>query len=224
MPTVPYTSVFRVVCHQSFMGEESVNVWHILGDNTTDLTLTTAQAISTAFSNFYGGSSLGVTPDRGIDQYRREDQVLDRISVYDLRTVPNDPPWEFTHNNPGTGGVGDTPMDTTMCITLRTPNGTRRGRGRIFVGPTKDALSTGVGVPTAWSTAALAAHGNACVVLGRRLGALAAAPGPYLLAVLSVADGVGRPVTSVKIDPRPDTQRRRDLNLPFGPSTVLAVP
>lgn len=220
MPTVPYDRTIRVVCHASGLGEESTNVWHVRANAEGILSIADATAIADAFNFFYTDDNVAPV---GIGTLRPTWSVFDRISVYDLDSVPNPPPVEFTYAEAGLATPDDTPMDVAMCITLITAVGNRRGRGRIFLGPLANVINAATGTtPPEFSGTDRQVVRDAIQQLD-----LALQTNPvdrqYQLAVLSVADGVSRVLTSARIDARPDTQRRRDLNAPFSAATPVPL-
>lgn len=222
MPIVPYANTFRVVVHQSRLGEEAVNVhhlhWPIVGGD-----FGATAAIAVAFAAFYNATPVGPAPDRGIRTYRAGSSVLDYIRIYDLRTVPNPAVDEFTFADEVTPAGTAVPSDTAAVITLRTGVGGRSGRGRVYIGPLADTAMTGaVGTPGQFSIGFQQDLVDAYVDLQARLALITPGTSPQS-SVLSVADGVNRPVTSITVDRRPDTQRRRDYGLTFGPSITSPV-
>lgn len=220
MPTVPYANVLRVVCHQTVLSDESVNVWHVLIPAGTILAPGDTQALADAFSLFYAGSITGTPGSRGIGNTRPIPAILDQINVYDLRTVPNPAVEEFPYAIAGTAAADNVPWDSAVVASLRTATGGRSGRGRVYLGPTAGLYSastptTAPGIAAAQCTSIA----NTVADLNARINAIPTLAGTQL-AVLSVTDGLARFVTRVVVDGRPDTQRRRDLSLPFATASV----
>lgn len=226
MPTVAYPGTARVVCHQSFYGDESVNVFHVKHDEINPLSSVEAGEIDVAFLAMYQLFTNGVFPAVGFGSMRHPVAILDMIRVYDLSVVPNPPPFEFPHSVAGAAAHTVAPLECCATVTMRTANGTRRGRGRNYIGPLGGAayeVSTAV-LPPKLATGATGMTGLAEAFRALNVNLQG---GAFLnngkLAVLSVADGVSRVVTSVRIDTRPDTQRRRDLSVTFAGTVNLAI-
>lgn len=215
MPSVPYTNTLRVVCRQTMLGEESINVHHLVAPAGLVLTTTMLNLIADDFEGFYTLSSSGSVGLRGIDELRPTNVTFASVSIYDLRVVPNPTPHVVNYTSPGATAPDVVPWDVAVTITLRTAVGGRSGRGRIYLGPLTQAWTAGSAVnPPQVAGAAADILANAYVDLVARLQATAGATG-LTPGVLSIKDGICRPVTSITIDKRPDTQRRRDLSAGF---------
>lgn len=224
MPDVPYDATWRAVCHQSRLGEESVNVHHFRWNPEDPVLPGTLNGIAVAFSQFYNNNVVGTDPDRGIRLYRAGSSVLDSVRLYDLRTVPNPAVHEVTFTDVVTPAGTAVPTDVAAVITLRTATGGRSGRGRLYIGPLADAAMMGaVGEPAQFHPNFQQDLIDAYVDLCVRLNA-AVTPDPITPAVLSVTDGLSRPIISITVDRRPDTQRRRDLGMTFGPQLSSPIP
>lgn len=226
MPTVAYPGTLRVVCHQSFYGDESVNVFHVCTDETLPLSAPEAAQIDSAFLAMYQLFTSGTFPAVGFGSMRHPLAILDMIRVYDLSVVPNPPPHEFPHSVAGAAAHTVAPLECCATVTMRTANGTRRGRGRNYIGPLGGAayeVSTATLPPKLASGATgMTGLAEAFRALNVNLQALSLLNNARL-GVLSVADGVCREITSVRIDTRPDTQRRRDLSVPFSGTVNLDI-
>jgi hypothetical protein len=226
VPSVVYPNTARIVCHQSFYGEESVNVYHVHHTEALPLSDAECAELALAFSTLYTGTTAGTAPDRGWKDLRLPTMIFDKVSVYDLTIVPNPPPREFSYNVPGTGAYTKVPLDVAACVTLKTNVGTRRGRGRVFIGPLADAaLETSTsGQPSQLTSATAGMTGirNAFVDLNVRLAAGTLVP-TARLGVLSVADAACRLVTAVKTDFYADTQRRRERKAPVDAAVTTSI-
>jgi len=222
VPSVIYANTARVVCHQTFYGEEAVNVFHVRHAEVSPLSAPEMTAIASNFVIFYNALSSAAAPNRGINNLRHPRATLDMVRVYDLSVVPNPPPLEHPASSAGTAAETKVPIEVCATVTLVTAVGTRRGRGRVYLGPLGDggmAISNATDAPR---LALTSLYGPAFDDLNARLQAE-----PLLanarLAVLSTADAVSREVLSVRTDARPDTQRRRDLSASFGPVTSTVI-
>lgn len=205
MPQVAYADTIRAVCHLSYLGEEATNTWHFrvppLGSFPA-----AAGLINTELETFYDAAI--VAPNRGIGSLRSGSSVLDRITFYDLRTVPYPVPLVFVHNTAGTNGNATLPLSVAMVISLRTSVAGRSGRGRIYI--PHIAVNIMSGTTGNFVTANVTLAMNSLVDLATRINT---ADPALSIAVLSTVHGVSRDVIQVVVNSLPDTQRRRDEQL-----------
>jgi len=132
---------------------------------------------------------------------------FDRIVCRDLRTAGNGP-LEFSLARIGTVAQNPGPSQTCVVTTLRTTDGSRRGRGRIYWPATANNQTTSNGgVATAVVTAANAFVDDLMLIGAGGLGNL-------VLGVYSRSDNLTRTVTARTTDAVYDVQtRRRDLSI-----------
>jgi len=222
MPAVAYAKTARVTVHQNFYGEEAVNVFHVMHDEALPLSIPEMSAIADEFDKMYNDLAGAAVGQRGMLDARHPAATVDVIRVYDLTIVPNPPPFEKNLAISGTAAHTTVPVEVCVATTLRTAVGSRRGRGRVYLGPFGAAaylISSSGQAPQVGSVTFIA---NAFLDLNTRLAASALLNNARL-GVLSVTDGLIREVTEVKIDHAPDTQRRRGLGVPYLLPTVQAI-
>lgn len=117
---------------------------------------------------------------------------------------------------PGTLANGGCPIDTAMVHTLGTGIPGRSTRGRMYV-PYHDACVVGTGL---WPTAQPATWaGFLKTLLNGITGGSAFVP-----VVISRTHGTQNPITSIKVDNKPDVQRRRENRLNASATAVVSVP
>lgn len=149
----------------------------------------------------------GVFTTSGFSARYSDDMSLDRIVVRDLRTDGNGPLTGLIEDV-GLQATNPLPAQTCLVTTLRTTNGSRRGRGRIFWPcPHADlTTTTGQANPNLVVDAGDFVDGIMSITAGT-LGAI-------LLGVYSRADDLTRTVTAHTTDSVFDVQtRRRDLSI-----------
>jgi len=177
----------------------AVNVLHFTTGAGDPLTQAMVDAMGADIEAAFVSSSFD-------DQYSTESE-LDRIVVRDLRTDGNGPV-SFQLDHSGTIAENPCPAQTCVVTTLRTTNGTRRGRGRIYwPAPASNKTTASGGVAPALSDAATDFTEALLLVSAGALGNVA-------LGVYSRADDITRTVTDVNTDSVFDVQvRRRDLSI-----------
>jgi len=225
VPTVPYLNTVRVVAHQSFYGEEATNVFHLRVGNASVLSAAVYADIAAAFEKYYINPSTGSSPNRGIGDARPTSAIFDKLTMYDLRTVPNPAPVEVSYAAAGSGTVGNSEfLDVAAVATLKTAVAGRSGRGRHYLGPLSGVKTSA----TASAPAMLAVNVSLIIRLAwldlQHRVQLISAIAPANMAVLSVHDGLSRPITTVGVNLQPDTQRRRDLSAPYPAQPTTSLP
>lgn len=153
----------------------------------------------TEFETVFGSSGLRAEMSNAIQ--------LHRVVARDLRTDGNGP---LTFLIESTGTVVSNPLPPQDCVvtTLRTTNGSRRGRGRIYWPGNAANQTTAAGQVDPTAITAFGAFMDA--ILTMPMGT----PGNVVLGVYSRADDVTRTVVSHITDTVYDVQtRRRDLSI-----------
>lgn len=219
MPQIAIPDTLRVVAHQTRGSEEVVNVFHVQkAAIDTDAEFT---ALSAAFGQFYGNASTEPAGDRGIADFRDATVDLDRITIQDISAVPYTDAREYPQSAPGTATGDLLPLQTSLCVTLRTGTANRRGRGRVFLGGFGEGANSeatdGYARP---STALMAAVANAFQDLLDNIQAVAVGAD---LGVASFVDLDTRAVTSIKVKNVWSTQRRRTESVPITASTIVTA-
>lgn len=205
MPQIAYPDTIRAVAHLTFGGEEATNTWHFRLAPAASFPAA-AGAINIELETFYDVSITA--PNRGVGTLRSTTSILDRITFYDLRTLPYPVPLVFTHATPGSDAASSLPLSVSMVLSLRTAVAGRSGRGRIYVPHLTTAVMNSNTGNFVTADAQLGA--SAIVDLATRINT---ADPTLSLAVLSVVQGVSRDVIQVVVNTLPDTQRRRDEQL-----------
>lgn len=204
---MPTPNAIRVTVQQDLLGgEKSTNVWATdksgLG---TPLTLAEGQDIADAFASFYTALSTAATPNRGIHDLRPDHATLSRITVHDLE---DNVKFEYSYSSQGTGSEC-IPYQVAAVVSLISATASRKGRGRVYVGPWSAAaveMDFVSGAAPQLEVAAQTALLNATADLEDRLAALVP---PRHLQMLSPTDNVVRQITTARVDTVLDTQRRR---------------
>lgn len=177
----------------------AVNVLHY----TTGATDPLVQANVTAF----GSEVLGLWTSTNIKTRYSNAVALNRIICRDLRTDGNGP-LQTAVSLVGTGVTNPLPPQDCIVTTLRTTNGSRRGRGRIYWPGDGAGFTTAAGLVS--STTLTAISGWMDGLLSVSMGTL----GAVVLGVYSRSDDVTRTVTAHSTDAVYDVQtRRRDLSI-----------
>lgn len=105
------------------------------------------------------------------------------------------------HNVAGLDANDPLPAGTALVVTVRTALRGRAHRGRVYTGPYCEDANT-AGAPTAPTVAAVQTQWNWLIATGL--------PGSGLsFGVASYKNSTYEPATSITVDPRWDTQRRR---------------
>jgi len=177
----------------------AVNVLHFTTGSSDPLTQAMVDALGATIETAFVASNF--------DDHYSTATEFDRIVVRDLRTDGNGP-LSFALDHPGTVANNPSPAQTCIVTTLRTTDGSRRGRGRIYWPNPENARTTATGgIPATTITAATDFTTDLMLVSAGTLGNL-------VLGVYSRADDVTRSVTSVSTDSTYDVQvRRRDLSI-----------
>jgi hypothetical protein len=124
-------------------------------------------------------------------------------------------------DNPQTPSAGTyvttgSPMDTCCVVSVISEAAGRRGRGRMYL-PRHEACSTTTGQFLTDASVYVGA-------IGTLFHNLIAATHSMQPRIVSQADGVARPVATLKGDQLPDVQRRRENRLAKGTTSVLTAP
>lgn len=177
----------------------AVNVLHYTSGATDPLTQADADAFASNLDSSLTASGL-------LSRYSTATS-LDRIVMRDLRTDGNGPLTSVIDAD-GTQATNPGPAQTCVVTTLRTTNGSRRGRGRIYW-PTPHSNNTDA---TGQLTTAAQTDYNDFMTAILDLGT--SGLGVLDLGVYSRADDITRTVTSFTTDLTFDVQtRRRDLSI-----------
>lgn len=177
----------------------AVNVLHYTTGSSDPLTQANVTALGLVFD--------GIWTSSGLESATTGDIEFGRVVCRDLRTDGN-PPLQHVLNDSGSSAEPALPSQTCLVTTVRTANGTRRGRGRIFWSLGNRTLSTTGGVASSTYVNAIQAWmDDIALVAAGTLGNLA-------LGVYSRADDVTRTATSWTTNNTFDVQtRRRDLSI-----------
>lgn len=177
----------------------AVNVLHF----TTGATDPLVQAMVDAF----GAAVETAMTTANFDDHFSTGTTLDRVVMRDLRTDGNGP-LQFITDRPGTIAQNPMPAQTCLVTTLRTTNGSRRGRGRIYWPAMANNQTTSLGTATSQTVV------DATLFVVDLMSVAAGALGNLVLGVYSRADDLTRTVTQATTDTVFDVQtRRRDLSI-----------
>lgn len=224
MPFVPVPDCLEVVCHQSFLDEEIVNVWHVDASFIPDpLPFVDADAIQAEFGKFYQNLSTAASPNRGIIDDRATTAVFDKITVRDIRTSTVTL-FEFIYNGAGTNNGDPLPLEDAAVVTLNTGVSGRHARGRVYLAPfTENALIKGSNGQPLLDSAFQTRLSHAVGDLNTRLGALTDATQLVVASRHSATHApAARFVTGIKIGNVWRAQRRRQ-NKSRSSNTVVAT-
>jgi len=177
----------------------AVNVLHFTTGATDPLTQAMVDALGANIETAFTTANMD-------DQYSTVSE-FDRIVARDLRTDGNGP-LEFALDRVGTVAANPQPAQTCLVSTLRTTDGSRSGRGRIYWPAMANTLSSATGQALLATTTACNAFVEDLMLIG------AGALGNLVLGVYSRVDSLTRSVTSVSTNNTFDVQtRRRDLSI-----------
>lgn len=223
MAQIAYPETIRVVCTSTAWSERFINVWHIIRPALAGAPATEDKdAIAQAFVGFY--MPTPAAPQTSIAVLRPTECKITKVTVQSLSELPYAPPYEAFFAQPGQG-PGCLPLDLAAVCSLRTDAATRRGRGRVFIGPLIPSSSEAVSstTPPQLTGAAMGHLRGAVATLDQKLRAIP--DYPCRLGVLSKLDAVCRPVTKVVVDANYDVIRGRSDSLAYNnaQSTVLPI-
>jgi len=177
----------------------AVNVLHYTTGSTDPLVQNDADQLAIDIGTAFATANVD-------DGYANETD-LNRIILRDLRTDGNPP---LIGAVTFTGGFAGAPMPGQNCVvsTLRTTNGSRRGRGRIYwPAPSADVLTDGGNLSSTYVSRYNALVTDLMSIDATNIGVIN-------LGVYSRADDVTRTVTAVTTDNVFDVQtRRRDQSI-----------
>lgn len=140
-------------------------------------------------------------------------QKLDRLSVYEYDSFPGHATAlaHKTINKPA-GPVVALPLQVACCVTLNTARAGSSYRGRSYMPIMGQAVNVGdAQIPQATMDSVAAAWSNAGGDCGDALGSALGIGNPTSV-VVSRKLAAATPITGIKIDSRPDIQRRRAGN------------
>ena len=116
----------------------------------------------------------------------------------------------------GSLATNGAPVDTCCVLSLITETAGRRGRGRMYL-PRHEACTVGTGLFASDASS----YVNAFAAVGHNV---LLQTHPVQLRVVSQADGVARPLNTIRADMLPDVQRRRENRMAKGTVTSVSVP
>lgn len=120
----------------------------------------------------------------------------------------------------GTGSTGTTPLQTCMVATLLTGQAGRSYRGRIYVPAPNAAIGTDHQFTTGFTD--VVGNGLADYLTWIKTADILGSDEGMYGSVVSVQRSVATPITSVRVDTKPDVQRRRAKSLT--PTTTTSYP
>jgi hypothetical protein len=214
MPTPPLADALEaqvvLAGTTGFARDNVVNTFHFDRAGSTVPLGTVLPLVRDALIAFYNGVPVGgganplcnwmsILLDRAVDH--------SLIKIYDLSVaaprIPTTYTWQLGVANSGDAGL---PTEVAMCLSMKTALPTRRGRGRVFVGPLHSS-SIVIDPPNIHPNGGLM---NSLRYAGRDLRASAnPSAGMPVWSVYSRLSNQMHAVTDVWVDNEFDTQRRR---------------
>lgn len=193
-----------------FSRDNVVNTFHFDRSGSSVPLATTLPLVRDALIAFYNGVPVGgganplanwlsVLLDRGANK--------STIKIYDLSTTAPRVPTVYTFTL-GAAASGDTglPTEVAMCLSMKTADLTKRGRGRVYIGPLVSG-AINLDPPNIHPNGGLL---NSMRYAGRDLrDAANPSAGMPKLSVYSRLSNTMHEVTSFWVDNEFDTQRRR---------------
>lgn len=188
------------VVYSGIVGSEIFAVGHWLG-SATAANQATADFLSNELKNLFQSNVLS-----SAKALVGSDTVFQKVTTYEYSGGVNTAAWQSTAaiaSGTGTSVGSSLPLQTSLVVSLRTATPGRSGRGRMYFPCTAFNLSSHLVV-----NSGVLALANAVAAYFSAINASATIPNA-VAAVVSDARSSIYPITSVLVDDKPDTQRRR---------------